>query len=461
MKNSKKKTKTTLKNTLVLKSKMQDLKDSLKIVGGKKLKGKIRPQGAKNEAFQVIAGALLTSEKVTIKNIPDILDIRNLFDILKIIGVKIENFSPGEYIFDSSGIDVSKMQTKEFSNSFSKLRGSLMVAGAMLGRFGLGYLQEPGGDKIGVRPVTTHLRGFVDIGATFQKEVDLQKIEFKKINSKRITLREASVTGTANVILASVLQKESPHELEIFNSACEPYIEQLCKMLNKMGANISGAGTNLLKIKSVEKLSGTEHELLPDMIEIGSLISLAVVCGDGILIEGAKLSYLGDIANIIFQKLGVKIEEREDGLFIPEHKEFSIQTPSARGKSIRVIYDDKWPGLSPDHISSLIVMSVFAKGSVTFRQRMFDRRLLFCDVLNQMGAEIVMSHHQEVTVIGNNRKNDLIGLNMASPDIRAGMALLIAALSAKGESVINNASQIHRGYEKIVERLSALGAEIS
>lgn len=263
------------------------------------------------------------------------------------------------------------------------------------------------------------------------------------------------------MILASVLQKDSPHEVEIFNAACEPYVEQLCKMLQGMGADISGVGTNLLKIKSVNKLGSVEHELLPDMIEIGSLISLGVVCGDGILIEGAQLSHLGDIAHTIFQKLGVKIEEREDGLFIPPHTEFSIQHPSARGKSIRVVYDDKWPGLSPDHISSLIVMTVFANGSVTFRQRMFDRRLLFCDILNTMGAEIVMSHHQEVTVIGNNRKNDLIGLNMASPDIRAGMALLIAALSAEGESVIHNAHQIHRGYENIVERLSALGAHIS
>ena len=439
---------------------METLKDTLKIVGGKKLKGEIRPQGAKNEAFQVIAATLLTSEDVLMKNIPDILDIRNLFKILEILGVSIKKEGEGTFRFNSSKIDLQKMQTKEFSDNFSKLRGSLMISGAMLGRFGVGFLQDPGGDKIGVRPVTTHLRGFVDIGATFETGEGFQKIKLEKVNSKKITLREASVTGTANVILASVLQKENPHILEIYNAACEPYVEQLCKMLNKMGAEISGVGTNLLIIKSAEKLSGTEHELLPDMIEIGSLISLAVVCGEGILIKNAKLSHLGDIATVIFGKLGVKMEEGDEGIFIPAHPEFMIQEPSARGKSIRVVYDDKWPGLSPDHLSSLIVMSVFAKGSVTFRQRMFDRRLLFCDVLNQMGAEIVMSHHQEVTVIGNNRKNTLTGIKMASPDIRAGMALLIAALSAKGESVIQNAQQIHRGYEKVVERLSALGADI-
>lgn len=436
------------------------MKDTFKIKGGKKLKGTVVPQGAKNEAFQVIAGTLLTSEDVFIENLPDILDIRNLFGILEILGVEVEKVSDKKYRFNAKNLKPENMQKPEFSSAFSKLRGSLMIAGAMLGRFGTGFLQEPGGDKIGVRPVTTHVRGFIDIGGVLEINEGFQKISLENIVSKRITLREASVTGTANIILASVLEKKEPHTLEIYNAACEPYIQQLCNMLNGMGADISGAGTNLLTIKSVKKLSGTNHRLLPDMIEIGSLISLAVVCGEGILIKDAKKEHLGEIASVIFEKLGANMEFREDGIFIPEHKKYEVKQPTTPGKSIRNIYDDKWPGLSPDHMSSLIVMAVYAEGSVTIRQRMFDRRLLFCDVLNQMGAEIVMSHHQEVTVIGNNRESNLIGIKMASPDIRAGMALLIAALSAKGESMIQNAGQIHRGYEDIVDRLKNLGADI-
>jgi UDP-N-acetylglucosamine 1-carboxyvinyltransferase len=436
------------------------MSDILKIKGGNKLKGTIVPQGAKNEAFQVIAAALLTKEDVLIDNVPNIVDIQNLFEILKILNVEVEKIGDKKYRFNAKNLNPENMQKEEFTKAFSKLRGSLMIAGAMLGRFGVGFVQQPGGDRIGVRPVTTHVRGFIDIGGILENEKGFQKITLSEVNSKRVTLREASVTGTANVILASVLEKKSPHTLELYNVACEPYIQQLCKMLSSMGADISGIGTNLLTIKSVKELSGTNHTILPDMIEIGSLISLAVVCGEGILIEGAKKEHLGEIASIIFEKLGANLEYREDGIFIPEHKQYQIKQPTTPGKSIRNIYDDKWPGLSPDHISSLIVMTVFAEGSVTVRQRMFDRRLLFCDVLNQMGAEIVMSHHQEVTVIGNNRENSLTGINMSSPDIRAGMALLIAALSAKGESIINNAGQIHRGYENIVERLSALGAQI-
>jgi UDP-N-acetylglucosamine 1-carboxyvinyltransferase len=256
------------------------------------------------------------------------------------------------------------------------------------------------------------------------------------------------------------LEKDSPHVLEIYNAGCETYIQQLCKMLNNMGAKISGAGTNLIIIESVKKLNATNHTLLPDMLEIVSLIVLGVVCGEGIFIEGAKREHIGEITSIVLKKLGVCIEEREEGFFVPEHKEYEIQKPKTAGKNIRIIYDDKWPGLSPDHISSLIVLCVYAKGMVTIRQRMFDRRLLFCDVLNTMGAEIVMSHHQEVTVVGNNRSRKLVGLEMASPDIRAGMALLIAALSANGTSVIQNAHQINRGYENIVERLRSVGADI-
>jgi UDP-N-acetylglucosamine 1-carboxyvinyltransferase len=434
--------------------------DTFKIVGGKKLKGIIKPQGSKNEAFQVIAVALLTTEKVTMRNIPEILDISNLFEILKALGVKIEKIEKGTYVFDSSEITLEKMQRAEFTTLFSKLRGSLLVAGAMLGRFGVSIIPQPGGDKIGVRPVTTHVHGFVDLGAQLKSNVDFQELILENIESKKITLREASVTGTANIILASVLQKKSKHRVEIYNAGCEPYIQQLCKMLNNMGAKIAGAGTNSLIIESVEKLSGVEHSLQSDMIEIVSLITLGVVCGEGILIEGVTKNLIGEIASIVLKKLGVIIEEKPEGLFIPEHAEYSIQKPTTPGKSIRIIYDDKWPGLSPDHISSLIVMCVYARGIVTIRQRMFDRRLMFCDVLNQMGAEIVMSHHQEVTVVGNNRRQKLSGIQMMSPDIRAGMALLIAALSADGQSVIQNVHQINRGYENIVERLKALGADI-
>ncbi len=436
------------------------MSDIFKIKGGKKLKGTIRPQGSKNEAFQVIAATLLTDEDVVIENIPEVLDILNLFEILKILGVEITKLGHGSYKLNASAVDVEKMKSEEFSKLFSKLRGSLLVAGAMLGRFGKSVIQQPGGDKIGIRPITTHVKAFADIGADVETKGDFQELVLKNIVSKRITLSETSVTGTANAILSAVLEKESPHVLEIYNAGCETYIQQLCKMLNNMGAKISGAGTNLVVIESVKKLHATNHTLLPDMLEIVSLIVLGVVCGEGIFIEGAKREHIGEITNIVLKKLGVRFEEREDGFFVPEHKEYEIQKPRTPGKNIRIIYDDKWPGLSPDHISSLIVLCVYAKGMVTIRQRMFDRRLLFCDVLNTMGAEIVMSHHQEVTVVGNNRSRTLVGLEMASPDIRAGMALLIAALSAKGESIIQNAHQINRGYEQIVERLQTLGADI-
>lgn len=436
------------------------MSDTFKIIGGKKLKGSIRPQGSKNEAFQVIAAALLTDEDVVIENIPEVLDILNLFEILKILGVEVTKLGHGSYKLNASAVDVEKMKTEEFSKLFSRLRGSLLVAGAMLGRFGKSIIQQPGGDRIGIRPITTHVKAFADIGADVEVKGDFQELILKKIVSKRITLSEASVTGTANAILSAVLEKDSPHVLEIYNAGCETYIQQLCKMLNNMGAKISGAGTNLIIIESVKKLNATNHTLLPDMLEIVSLIVLGVVCGEGIFIEGAKREHIGEITSIVLKKLGVCVEEREEGFFVPEHKEYEIQKPKTAGKNIRIIYDDKWPGLSPDHISSLIVLCVYAKGMVTIRQRMFDRRLLFCDVLNTMGAEIVMSHHQEVTVVGNNRSRKLVGLEMASPDIRAGMALLIAALSANGTSVIQNAHQINRGYENIVERLRSVGADI-
>lgn len=434
------------------------MKDTLIIRGGKKLQGTVVPQGAKNEAFQVLAAVLLTQEDVVMRNVPDILDIHNLFSIFTLLGVQIEKKDTHTFVCNATSVDPSRMESVEFQNLFSKLRGSLMVAGAMLARFGVGYVPSPGGDQIGVRPVTVHTRAFLDLGGSMDGVTGMLRLD--RIESKRITLREASVTGTANIILASVLKKHgNTHTVEIYNAACEPYIQQLISMLNAMGAKISGSGTNLLVIEGVDSLHGTEHTIAPDMIEIGSWICLAVSVGDGIVIQGARREDLGDIAWYIFGKLGVTIEERNDGLFIPRHDSIDILRPSTAAKRIRTVYDDRWPGLSPDHLSSMIAMCTQANGMVTFRQRMFDRRLLFCDKLNDMGADIIMSHHQEITVVGNNRKG-LHGMEMSSPDIRAGMALVIAALIAEGTSVIKNAGQIHRGYEGIVERLRLLGADI-
>lgn len=434
------------------------MKDTLVIQGGKRLSGTVVPQGAKNEAFQVLAAILLTEEDVLMKNVPDILDIHNLFALFELLGVTIVKKDTHTFVCNAKHIEPTKMETEEFQKLFSKLRGSLMIAGAMLARFGVGYVPAPGGDKIGVRPVTVHTRGFLDLGGSVDVETGM--LSLSRIESKRITLREASVTGTANIILASVLKKSGQdHTVEIYNAACEPYIQQLIAMLNSMGAKITGSGTNLLIIEGVDSLNGTEHIIAPDMIEIGSWVCLAAAVGDGIVIQGAKREDLGDIACYIFGKLGVSIEQTNEGLFIPSHESIDILRPSTAGKRIRTIYDDRWPGLSPDHLSSMIAMCTQANGMVTFRQRMFDRRLLFCDKLNDMGADIIMSHHQEITVVGNKRRG-LYGMEMSSPDIRAGMALVIAALIANGKSIIKNAGQIHRGYENIVERLRLLGADI-
>lgn len=310
----------------------------LEVRGGRLLKGKIKPQGAKNEAFQVLAAVLLTDEKVEMKNIPEILDIKNLFEIFEVLGVKIEKISKGHYVFDSKNITKDKIESKDFFEKFSKLRGSLMIAGSLLARFGLASLPTPGGDKIGIRPISTHIRGFLDLGAEYDEET--KKLILDEVISGRITLKDTSVTGTANVILASVLEKETPHEIEIYNAASEPYVQQLIKMLNSMGADIQGAGTNLIKIKSVKKISGTNHEILPDMLEIGSFISLAVATGDGVLIEGAKREHLGEITFETFKNLGVEIEERKEGLFIPRHKNFEVQTPHTVTGRIRTIQDD-------------------------------------------------------------------------------------------------------------------------
>lgn len=436
--------------------------DTLIIQGGKLLSGKIKPQGAKNEALQILSAVLLYPGKTLVNNIPDIADVNKLIDILEYLGVTIEKVGPGEIIFDATSVDADKMDTAKFHELSSSLRGSLMVAGAMLGRFGRAFIPTPGGDKIGIRPITTHLRGFKSLGAY---EVGSQNYVMSKDfdRPKRIQLREASVTGTANILLASIFLPNS-HPFQIYNAACEPYVQQLCSLLEKYGAKISGVGSNLITIdpSKVNTSAGlVEHTIQPDMIEIGSLIVLAAVCGDGILIEGENLlGVLGETAQVVFEKLGTRWEERPDGLYIPRHSSYAIQAPSVKGK-IRAIYDQVWPGLSPDHISHLIVLAVFAKGSVVFEQRMFDERLHFTRTLRDMGATINPSTNKQVLVVGNNRQIKLVGVEMSSPDIRAGMTLLIAALAAEGQSVIQNAHQIHRGYEKIVDRLKNLDADIS
>lgn len=436
--------------------------DTLIVNGGKILSGRIKPQGAKNEVLQTLAAVLLYPGKTHIKNIPDIADVQKLIEILAFLGVVIERFDDGSAMFDAEKVGSEKMNTEKYRELASQLRGSLMVAGAMIGRFGKAFIPTPGGDKIGIRPITTHLHAFRAIGV--QEEGDqTYRLDTNFSRPDRIQLREASVTGTANILLAAVFtQKGKP--LEIYNTACEPYVQQLCSLLKKFGARIEGVGSNLLTIHPSEvdvKEKTVEHMTQPDMIEIGSLIVLAVVCGRGVTIEGQGLiNVIGETACTVFGKLGVKWEERSDGLYIPHHDHYSIQNPTIQSKT-RLVYDQTWPGLSPDHISHLIVLSVFAKGSVIFEQRMFNERLHFTSDLRDMGARVHQSTNKEVTVIGNNRELSLVGVNMSSPDIRAGVALLIAALAAEGTSAIKNAHQIHRGYENIVERLKALGADIS
>jgi UDP-N-acetylglucosamine 1-carboxyvinyltransferase len=444
------------------------MKNTLIIHGGKPLRGTITLQGAKNEALQILSAVLLYPGKTKVENVPDILDVRELMEILKLLGVAIEeDWKNSSHVFDASNVDPDQMKTPEFRELSSRLRGSLMVAGAMLGRFGVAYMPTPGGDKIGIRPVTTHLKAFSDIGAVIDQEGDYYEITLKTVvpKSSRITLREASVTGTANILLASCLSfGEEARPFEIYNAACEPYIQKLCQLLSLYGAHISGIGSNLLRIEPRKVRSDKTrigHKISPDMLELGNFITLAAVCGNGINIgcENPK-SVLGEIAGHVFQRLGVQCYFHDSYCFVPYHESFEIQRPTTPGKTVRSIYDNVWPGLSPDHISSMVALAVHAKGTLVVEQRMFDERLLFVSTLRSMGAEIVSATNKMVTVVGNNKQTKLRGLEMSSPDIRAGMALLIAALAAEGKSIIHNVSQIHRGYENIVERLRDLGAEI-
>ena len=430
------------------------------VEGGYKLSGTIRPQGAKNEALQIISAVLLTKEEVRISNIPEILDIRNLILLLESMGVKVTRHEKGVYTFKADDIDTGYVMSSDFVDKCAKLRGSVMVVGPLLARFGRAYFQKPGGDQIGRRRVDTHILGFMHLGA--EQEYDHDKKAFYlhvpqgySLEGKYMLLDEASVTGTANILMAAVLAKGVT---TIYNAACEPYLQQLCKMLVSMGAKIEGIGSNLLTVTGVESLGGTEHRILPDMIEIGSFIALAAMNRSSITIKDVAYDQLGMIPGV-FRKLGVNLERRGDDIYVPEQESYVID--SFLDGSILNIADAPWPGLSPDLLSVILVMATQCKGSVLIHQKMFESRLFFVDKLIDMGAQIILCDPHRAVVVGHDHKYQLRAGKMASPDIRAGIALLIAAMSAKGTSVISNIDQIDRGYEDIDVRLNALGARIT
>ena len=427
------------------------------IEGGHLLKGSITPQGAKNEALQVICATLLTHEAVTIQNIPDIRDVNNLIQLLCDIGVKVSRGNAGTYTFQADCLNLDYLESDEFVRKCAELRGSVMMIGPLLARMGRAVIAKPGGDKIGRRRLDTHFLGFEKLGAKFNRIEgrDVYEIAAQKLKGNYMLLDEASVTGTANIIMAAVFAKGTT---TIYNAACEPYLQQLCKMLNQMGANISGIGSNLLTIVGVNKLHGAEHRILPDMIEVGSFIGMAAMCGDGIRIKEVSLKDLGIIPDT-FRKLGVKIKVEGDDLVIPHQKHYEIQ--SFIDGTIMTLADAPWPGLTPDLLSVLIVVATQARGSVLFHQKMFESRLFFVDKLIDMGAQIILCDPHRAVVVGHDRKITLHGGRMTSPDIRAGIALLIAAMSATGTSRIDNIEQIDRGYEHIEDRLNALGAKIT
>ena len=429
---------------------------SFEIIGGKKLKGELVPQGAKNEALQILCAVLLTPEKVTIANLPDIIDVNKLINLLQAMGVKIEKVEKGTYIFQAKDVDLEYLKTEDFKNRASGLRGSIMIVGPLLARFGKGYMPKPGGDKIGRRRLDTHFEGFIKLGAKFNFDAKehFYTVEASKLKGTYIHLDEASVTGTANIVLAAVLAKG---KTTIYNAACEPYLQQLCKMLNQMGAKITGIGSNMLHIDGVKELGGCYHRILPDMIEIGSFIGLAAMTQSEITIKDVSYPDLGIIPQI-FGRLGIKMELRGDDLFIPAQEEYEVDT--FIDGSILTISDAPWPGFTPDLLSIILVVATQAKGSVLVHQKMFESRLFFVDKLIDMGAQIILCDPHRATVIGMNRSNNLRGIQMTSPDIRAGVSLLIAALSAEGKSVIHNIEQIDRGYQDIDIRLNNLGADI-
>jgi len=429
---------------------------SFEVTGGSELKGEITPQGAKNEALQIICATLLTPEKVTISNIPDIRDVNKLIELLQQMGVKVEKKSPGEFEFEAGNVNMGFLDTPDFKKQAAALRGSIMIVGPLLARFGKAKIPKPGGDKIGRRRLDTHFIGFQTLGATFNfsDQDNFYTVDAKKLKGSSMLLDEASVTGTANIIMAAVMAEGIT---TIYNAACEPYIQQLCKMLNRMGAKISGISSNLLTIEGVSKLGGTTHRMLPDMIEIGSFIGLAAMTKSEITIKNVGYEHLGVMPGV-FQRLGIKMELRGDDLFIPRQENYEIDT--FIDGSILTISDAIWPGFTPDLLSVVLVTATQANGTVLIHQKMFESRLFFVDKLIDMGAQIILCDPHRATVIGLNRKFSLRGIQMTSPDIRAGVALLIAALSAKGKSVIHNIEQIDRGYERIDERLNKLGAQI-
>jgi UDP-N-acetylglucosamine 1-carboxyvinyltransferase len=428
------------------------------IEGGHQLKGEIVPQGAKNEALQVLCAVLLTPEPVTISNLPAILDVEMLIDLLRGLGVVVTQLTPHSYRFVAKDVDLDYVLTQDFIRDASRIRGSVMLIGPLLARFGQASLPKPGGDKIGRRRLDTHLLGLEQLGGHFSFNADRNLYTFKaqgRLQGCYIHMDEISVTGTANVVMAAALAEG---ETTLYNAACEPYVQQLCLMLQQMGAKIEGIGSNRLIINGVDSLSGATHRLLPDMIEIGSFIGLAAMTQSEITIKDARIDQLGIIPNV-FRRLGIEIVERGDDLYLPAQKEFEIQT--FIDGSILTIYDAPWPGFTPDLMSVVLVAATQSKGSVLVHQKMFESRLFFVDKLIDMGAQIILCDPHRATVIGLNRRFQLRGIEMTSPDIRAGVALLIAALSAKGTSRIHNIHQIDRGYERIDERLRALGAKIS
>ena len=430
---------------------------TFKVKGGYKLSGDIHPQGAKNEALQVLCAVLLTSEEVIMENIPDIRDVNILINLLKDLNVKIEKKSASTYSFKSDNVNVDYLSSEDYKEKSSSIRGSIMMIGPLLARFGKGFIPRPGGDKIGRRRLDTHFNGFEKLGAKFDydSKEEFYKVTAKELKGTYMLLEEASVTGTANIIMTAVLAKGTT---TIYNAACEPYLQQLCKMLNSMGADVSGIGSNLITVNGVKTLFGCRHKILPDMIEIGSFIGLAAITKSEITIKNVSYENLGIIPSV-FKKLGINLERKGDDIYIPSQENYKVQ--SFIDGSILTISDAPWPGFTPDLLSIILVVASQAKGSVLIHQKMFESRLFFVDKLIDMGAQIILCDPHRATVIGLNHSSTFKATTMVSPDIRAGVSLLIAALAADGESTIHNVEQIDRGYQNIDQRLNALGAKIT
>ena len=429
---------------------------TFKVTGGHKLKGELHPQGAKNEALQVLCAVLLTSDEILMKNVPDIIDVNILINLLKDLNVEVKKIDSSTYTFKAENVNIEYLSSEEYKKKSSRIRGSIMLIGPLLARYGKGFIPRPGGDKIGRRRVDTHFNGFEKLGAKFiyDNKNEYYEVSAKQLKGTYMLLDEASVTGTANIIMTAVM---ADGETVIYNAACEPYIQQLCKMLNSMGARISGIGSNLLKIEGVKSLTGCTHKILPDMIEIGSFIGLAALTKSEITIKNVSYEQLGIIPNV-FKKLGIEIHVNDDNLYIPSHENYEIN--SFIDGSILTISDAPWPGLTPDLLSIILVVASQAKGSVLIHQKMFESRLFFVDKLIDMGAQIILCDPHRATVIGLNQEFQFKPTTMSSPDIRAGVSLLLAALAADGESIIHNVEQIDRGYQNIDKRLNAIGAKI-